>query len=205
MPIDGDFIGALQLWLYPEGDIVPQVRVDMGEPVLEADEIPTTLIAKSPNDPVVNVPLDVADKKLVHKSIIVTCLSMGNPHCVTFVDEVNDDWVLGIGPKIEMNAHFPNRVNAEFVQVLAPGEVTMRVWERGTGETMACGTGASAVCVAGVLAGMTERRIVAQLPGGTLELEWGDDNHVYMTGPAEEVFSGDWNPSVVHTLENAGT
>ena len=85
----------------------------------------------------------------------VTCVSMGNPHCVTFVDELSDDWVLGVGPQIERHPHFPRRVNAEFVEVISPAEVRMRVWERGSGETLACGTGACASCVAGVLAGRT--------------------------------------------------
>ena len=117
---------------------------------------------------------------------------MGNPHCITFVDELSDDWVLGVGPKIETDLHFPRRVNAEFVQVLTRKEVRMRVWERGSGETLACGTGACAVCVAGVLSGHTGRKIVAHLPGGDLELHWADDGHVHMTGPAVEVFSGEW-------------
>jgi diaminopimelate epimerase len=93
---------------------------------------------------------------------------------------------------VETAPEFPKRVNAEFVQVLSPERVKMRVWERGSGETLACGTGASAVCVAGVLTGRTGRKISADLPGGTLELEWADDDHVYMTGPAVEVFSGEW-------------
>jgi diaminopimelate epimerase len=108
------------------------------------------------------------------------------------VDEPTDEWVLGVGPKVEVDPHFPRKVNAEFVQVLSKNEVRMRVWERGSGETMACGTGASAVCVAGVLAGKTGRKILAHLPGGDLELEWGEDNHVYKTGPAVEVFTGEW-------------
>ena len=121
---------------------------------------------------------------------------MGNPHCVTFVDELTDDWVLGIGPQVEVDSHFPASVNVEFVEVLSPREVRQRTWERGSGETLACGTGASAVCVAGVLAGHTERKIVVHLPGGDLELEWSDaDQHVYMTGPATEVFTGQWNES----------
>jgi diaminopimelate epimerase len=117
---------------------------------------------------------------------------MGNPHCITFVNEVNDDWVLRVGPEVEKHPAFPKRVNAEFVQVLSRRELRMRVWERGSGETLACGTGASAVCVAAVLNGLTDRHIVAHLPGGDLELEWGDSNEVFMTGPAVEVFSGDW-------------
>jgi diaminopimelate epimerase len=112
---------------------------------------------------------------------------------VTFVDELTDEWVLGIGPKVEVDAHFPNRVNAEFVRVKSRAEVEMRVWERGSGETLACGTGACAVCVAGALTERTDRRIVAHLPGGNLDLYWAEDNHVYMTGPATEVFSGEWN------------
>lgn len=118
---------------------------------------------------------------------------MGNPHCITFVERLNDYWVLVVGPKIETDPHFPRRINAEFVEVLSPREVRVRVWERGAGETLACGTGASAVCVAGVLTGRTERKILAHLLGGDLELEWPEDNHVYMTGPAVEVFSGEWS------------
>ena len=101
--------------------------------------------------------------------------------------------MLSVGPRIETDPRFPRRVNAEFVQVLSPNEVRMRVWERGSGETLACGTGACAVCVAGALTGRTERRMLARLPGGNLELEWATDNHVYLTGEAVEVFSGVWD------------
>ncbi len=176
--------GVLSLELEVSGGRVDRVRVDMGEPILDADRIPTTL----PGSPVVNAPLKIARKRLC-----VTCVSMGNPHCVTYVDRLADDWVLGIGPKIENDPHFPRRVNAEFVEVISPQEVRMRVWERGSGETLACGTGASAVCVAGVLSERTERKILAHLPGGDLDLHWADDNHVYLTGPAVEVFSGQWD------------
>ncbi|MEX1223437.1 MAG: diaminopimelate epimerase, partial [Pirellulales bacterium] len=124
----------------------------------------------------------------------VTCVSMGNPHCVVFVEEPSDEWVLGVGPQVETGPWFPNKVNVEFVQVHSPGEVSQRTWERGSGETLACGTGASAVCVAGVLTGRTERKIVNHLLGGDLELEWAENNHVYMTGPAVEVFTGHWPP-----------
>ena len=118
---------------------------------------------------------------------------MGNPHCVTFVDELTDALVLGVGPRVENHPAFPRRVNAEFVKVNRPDDVTVRVWERGSGETLACGTGACAVVVAGVLTKRTERRITAHLPGGDLQLEWEEkDQRVYMTGPAVEVFSGDW-------------
>jgi diaminopimelate epimerase len=176
--------GVLTLELEVEGGEARRVRVDMGEPILQADRIPTTLSG----DPVVEAPLEVGGRTLR-----VTCVSMGNPHCITFVDEVSDDWVLGLGPQVERHPAFPRKVNAEFARVNAPDDVTLRVWERGSGETLACGTGASATCVAGVLTGRTGRRITAHLPGGDLLLEWSEaDNHVYMTGPAVEVFSGEW-------------
>ncbi|HVX10309.1 MAG TPA: diaminopimelate epimerase [Pirellulales bacterium] len=178
--------GVLTLEVHVIDGLVERVRVDMGQPILNAADIPTTL----PGNPVVRKRLPVAGHDLD-----VTCVSMGNPHCVTYVDRLSDEWVLGIGPKIETDPHFPRRVNAEFVEVISPREVRMRVWERGSGETLACGTGASAVCVAGVLAGMTERSILAHLPGGDLELEWAANDHVYMTGPAVEVFSGEWMPA----------
>jgi diaminopimelate epimerase len=182
--------GVLSLQLEMNGNVVNRVCVDMGEPVLEAEKIPTTL----PGSPVVDCVLKVEGTELVAgRTLSVTCVSMGNPHCITFVDEASDELVLGLGPQVERHASFPNRVNAEFVEVISPTEVRQRTWERGSGETMACGTGASAVCVAGVLSGRTDRKIVDHLLGGDLELEWSDDNHVYMTGPAEEVFSGEWD------------
>ncbi|HUY33144.1 MAG TPA: diaminopimelate epimerase [Pirellulales bacterium] len=176
--------GVLSLDLELVAGLVERVRVDMGPPILEAAEIPTTLRG----DPVVLAPLAVDGR-----SLEVTCVSMGNPHAITYVERLDDDWVLGLGPKIETDPHFPRRVNAEFVEVLAPNEVRMRVWERGSGETLACGTGAGAVCVAGVLTGRTERKILAHLPGGDLQLEWAENDRVYMTGPAVEVFSGDYS------------
>lgn len=176
--------GVLTLELETVAGRAERVRVDMGEPILAASRIPTTL----PGDPVVNQPLTVAGR-----TFPVTSVSMGNPHCVVFVDRADDDWVLNVGPKVETAKEFPARVNVEFVEVLSPREVRQRTWERGSGETWACGTGASAVCVAGVLAGRTERRIVNHLVGGDLELYWNEtNNRVYMTGPATEVFSGEW-------------
>ena len=178
----------LTLNLYLSQGQVDRVRVDMGEPVLKPADIPTTLRGLSDKDPACNVPLVLSDRQFD-----VTCVSMGNPHCVTFVEELTDDWVLRIGPQIEADPHFPNRINAEFVEILSPSKVRQRTWERGSGETMACGTGASATCVAGVLTKKTGRRILVHLPGGDLEIEWSEaDNHVYMTGPAAEVFSGNW-------------
>jgi diaminopimelate epimerase len=181
--------GILTLKLEVAGGRVERVRVDMGEPVLQGALIPTTL----PGGLVVDADLRLFDLNGVSRTLSVTCVSMGNPHCITFVDDLSDALVLGVGPKIETDPHFPRRVNAEFVQVLSRKEVRMRVWERGSGETLACGTGACAVCVAGVLSGHTGRKILAHLPGGDLELHWDDDGHVHMTGPAVEVFSGEWD------------
>lgn len=176
--------GVLTLDLEISNGKVHLVRVDMGEPILEGQRIPTTL----PGNPPMNLDLKVGDQTLK-----VTCLSMGNPHCITFVPEITDTLVHGIGPRVEHHQAFPRRTNVEFVKVNRPDDVTVRVWERGSGETMACGTGACAVAVAGVLTGRTQRRIIAHLPGGDLDLNWSEkDNHVYMTGPAVEVFSGDW-------------
>ena len=176
--------GVLAVDLETQAGTVRRVRVDMGEPILQADRIPTRL----PGDPVVDAALTVAGCTLA-----VTCVSMGNPHCVIYREQLNDELVLGLGPQLENHPDFPSRVNVEFVQVLCPGEVRQRTWERGSGETLACGTGASAVCVAGVLTGRTQRKVTVHLRGGDLDLEWNeDDNHVYLTGPAEEVFRGDW-------------
>ena len=175
----------------------------MGTPILKATEIPTTL----PGDPPVNVLLEidpgergdfgelsrvVSTPWCAPSSLEVTCVSVGNPHCVTFVEELSDELVRTVGPLIECHSAFPNRVNVEFVQVISPQNVAMRVWERGTGETLACGSGASAVVVAGSLTGRTERRITCHLRGGELELEWSASGDVFLTGPAVEVFSGDW-------------
>lgn len=176
--------GVLSLELETSGGLAKQIRVDMGEPILEAGKIPTTLAGNPP----INVPITAGERTL-H----VTCVSMGNPHCITFVDEITDALVHGIGPSVEHHPAFPRRVNAEFVRVVKPDEAVMRVWERGSGETLACGTGACAVTVAGVLTGKTQRKLLIHLVGGDLQLHWSEtDNHVYMTGPAAEVFSGDW-------------
>ncbi len=176
--------GVLTLDLDVSDGRVGQVTVDIGEPILEATRIPTTLPGNPPKDAALEFP---------GRTLRVTCVSMGNPHCITYVDEITDDWVLRVGPQVERHAAFPRRTNAEFVRVNRPNDVTVRVWERGSGETLACGTGACAVAVAGVLTGRTQRQIVAHLPGGDLQLHWSEkDNHVYMTGPAVEVFSGEW-------------
>jgi len=180
--------GVLKLDLEIRGGAVRLVRVDMGEPILEARRVPTTLPGNAANGAAVNVPLEIAGQMMA-----VTCVSMGNPHCVTYVDEITDVQFLSVGPRAEKHPAFPNRTNVEFVRINRPDDVTMRVWERGSGETLACGTGACAVAVAGVLTGRTARTITARLTGGDLQLEWSaNDNHVYMTGPAVEVFSGEW-------------
>jgi len=183
----GGVVRTLELTVH--NSKVDKVRVDMGAPILTAEQIPTILRSPAgPQQPVVNVPIEIAGRPLA-----VTAVSMGNPHCVTFVDELNDEWVLNIGPKLEVDARFPKRVNCEFVQVLSRGELRQRTWERGSGETLACGSGACAVCVAGVLTGRSDRKVLVHLPGGDLSIEWNEaNNHVFMTGPAVEVFSGEW-------------
>lgn len=161
-----------------------QVRVDMGTPRLLAAEIPTTLVASSRQ--VIEEPLEVAGK-----SWLVTCVSMGNPHCVTFVDEVAAIPLEVIGPQFEHHPVFPKRTNTEFIQVIRRNYLKMRVWERGAGATLACGTGACASLVAAVLTGRCERFATVELPGGCLEIEWSaTDEHLYMTGPAVRVFEG---------------
>jgi diaminopimelate epimerase len=176
--------GVLTLELDIKGGAVQRVRVDMGEPILEAARIPTRL----PGNPPVDGPLEISGE-----TYRVTCVSMGNPHCVLFVDSLTDALVLGTGPPIERHEAFPRRTNAEFVVRNRADDVSVRVWERGSGETLACGTGACAVAVAGALSGRTQRRLAVHLPGGDLDLFWSDaDNHVYLTGPAVEVFTGEW-------------
>jgi diaminopimelate epimerase len=162
-----------------------QVTVDMGPPYLLAKEIPTTLTTAE--DKVVAVPLTVAAQPWA-----VTCVSMGNPHCITFVDDVAAIPLESLGPQFECHSAFPQRINTEFIQVVRPDYLKMRVWERGAGITLACGTGACAALVAGVLNGRCDRSATVELPGGPLHIEWtATNNRVYMTGPAELVFRGD--------------
>jgi diaminopimelate epimerase len=161
-----------------------KVKVDMGMPQLLAAQIPTTLAAAE--DKVINVPMEVAGQ-----SWDVTCVSMGNPHCITFVEDVAAIPLATIGPKFEHHSAFPQRTNTEFIEIVRSDYLKMRVWERGAGATMACGTGACAVVVAGVLTGRCDRWTTVELPGGCLEIEWSEhDQRVYMTGPAQEVFKG---------------
>jgi diaminopimelate epimerase len=163
-----------------------QVTVDMGLPWLLAEEIPTTLTEGQ--EKVINHPLEVGDQ-----SWNVTCVSMGNPHCIIFVEDVSAIRLEKIGPKFEHHSVFPKRINVEFIEVVRPDYLKMRVWERGAGITLACGTGACASLVAGVLNQRCDRKATIELPGGCLLIEWSEhDQHLYMTGPAEKVFAGVW-------------
>ncbi len=163
---------------------VRRVCVNMGQPILRPADIPVAIEAER----VVNEAIEIAGRDL-----LMTCVSMGNPHAVFFCDDLNEIELGRIGPLVEHHEIFPNRINAHFVKLQAPDEFTMRTWERGSGITMACGTGACACVVAGVLTGRCERKVLAHLPGGDLDLNWcQEDNCVYMTGPAVEVFTGHW-------------
>jgi diaminopimelate epimerase len=189
--------GVLTLELTLKNGKVDQVTVNMGEPILE--------LAKIPVDPShlrkvtaheYEMPLDHPKREQwdLPAECVATFVSMGNPHCVIYVPDVKSLELELLGPIVERHPAFPKRVNAHWAQVLSPNEVRMRTWERGSGITWACGTGACSVCVAGVLTGRTQRKLLAHLPGGDLYLEWREpDNCVYMTGPATEVFSGEWN------------
>jgi diaminopimelate epimerase len=161
-----------------------RVTVDMGRPILAPAKIPTTLGAGE--GPVLDVPVEVEGRTLA-----VSSVSMGNPHAVVFVDDPESFPVETLGPVLEHHPAFPNRVNVEFVRAESRTLVRQRTWERGTGETLACGSGACAVAVASMLRGVVDRRVTIALRGGELEIEWADDAaHVWMTGPAAEVFAG---------------
>lgn len=176
----------------PQGK-VEEVCVDMGLPILPAAQVPVA-VSQLPSgcpkadEPIVKLPLSIPSGVFP-----MTCVSMGNPHAVFFVDDLGKIDLYKDGPFVEKHPAFPDRVNAHFVQMISPGEVKMLTWERGSGATQACGTGACAVAVAGVLEERLERTVTAHLPGGDLELQWSDDGKVYMTGPAEESFTGCWN------------
>lgn len=170
------------------GLIVPrfdgeQVTVDMGPPRLMAEEIPTTLVPKG--EKVLNLPLPEPWSRFT-----VTTVSMGNPHAVIFVDDLEQVELANWGPAIESHPAFPERINVHFVQVLHPTHLKVKVWERGAGPTLACGTGACAILVAAVLNQKAEKRATVELPGGPLEIYWDDGHHVFMTGPAQRVFTG---------------
>jgi diaminopimelate epimerase len=176
--------GIIRPRLRVTGSEVTEVRVDMGEPRLRRSEIPM----KGPDQDRV-----VAERiRVLGYRQEITAVSMGNPHCVIFVDNVERAKVGEIGPAIEHHDLFPRRTNVEFAQIVGEGRIEMRVWERGAGETLACGTGASAVVVAGVLNGLSPRKATVHLRGGDLKVHWNqEDNHVFVEGPAEEVCTGE--------------
>ena len=165
---------------------VKTVEVDMGAPILEATKIPVSSSAKIEDKKV------KAEVKVKNKKIELTCVSMGNPHAVTFVNNIKNFKVAEYGPILENADIFPEKANIEFVEVVDKNNIKMRVWERGSGETLACGTGACSSVVASRLNGYTDRKVNVQLLGGNLEIEWKPNNHVHMTGPAVTVFKGEW-------------
>jgi diaminopimelate epimerase len=167
-----------------ENDQISGVEVDMGEPRLKRSEIP---MLGEEQEHVINEEI-----MLSHKACRATCVSMGNPHCVIFVKSFKDIDFLRDGPAIETAEKFPEGTNVEFARIQSQNEVEVKVWERGAGETLACGTGACAVVVAGVLNGLLNRKTTVNLPGGPLEIEWEEDNHVCMRGPAETIFKGEY-------------
>jgi len=177
--------GILSVGLITDSnDKVEKVCVNMGQPILKPADIPVQM----PGEKVIEQPVEILGQEL-----LMTCVSMGNPHAVFFCDNVELIKLKKLGPAIENHSLFPNRVNVHFVQADKPTEFTMRTWERGCGITLACGTGACAACVAAVLTSRCERICTAHLPGGDLNLNWcEEDNCVYMTGPAVEVFEGVW-------------
>ena len=175
--------GVKTLQLNVEKGKVKTVRVDMGEPILTPKEIP--VIAEE--EPVKNLKLKAKDKEFTF-----TCVSMGNPHAITFVENTKAFDVETYGKILEVDKAFPNKTNVEFIKVVDKNHINMRVWERGAGETLACGTGACASVVACCLNGLTENKVNVELLGGILEIEWNkEDKHVYMTGPAVTVFEGE--------------
>jgi diaminopimelate epimerase len=177
--------GIKVLELTVEDELVETVRVDMGEPILLSDLIPVR--AKGTKAPHVNITLE-------EDTFDFTCVSMGNPHAITFVDEITDKQIHVYGPQIEENPFFPDKTNVEFASIVNHGTIDMRVWERGSGETLACCTGSCATLVAAVLGGKTDREVIIRLLGGDLYVEWdAETNHIFMTGPAEVVFTGTWS------------
>jgi diaminopimelate epimerase len=174
--------GVKVLALSKRGEQVVSVSVDMGEPILDGPRIPVAAEGQ-----VIDAPLEIGGREYR-----VTCVSMGNPHCVVFTDDVDALDLEHLGPRFEHHPFFPHRVNTEFVRIDSPTRLRMRVWERGSGETAACGTGACAALVAAVLTHRAERHAVLQLNGGDLDVEWrASDGHVIMSGPAEEAFRGE--------------
>ena len=183
--------GMKELRLNVEDGKVRSVRVDMGAPELTPERIPVDpgkLGLKAGAEEAKDIPMRIRDREFR-----VTCVSMGNPHCVVFQDEVEDWPIEAWGPEFENHPAFPKRINTEFARVIDREHIRMRVWERGSGETLACGTGACATLTAAVMNGLTERKAQLELNGGNLEIEWDEKTgHILMTGPAEFVFDGEW-------------
>ena len=176
--------GIIKPELLFEAGKVNQVKVDMGEPALKRSQIPM----KGPEqDQIVDETLTVKEQE-----VEISCVSMGNPHCVIFIEDAEAAPVRELGPKIETHDVFPENTNVEFIEVMNKEELKMRVWERGAGVTLACGTGACGSTVASILRGATNNQVTVHLLGGDLIIEWAANNHVYMTGPATEVFTGQW-------------
>lgn len=174
--------GIKTLVLNVEDDKVKTVRVDMGSPILEAKEVPVI----SDKEQVIDEPITIDNREYK-----ITCVSMGNPHAITFIDDTDSLDIESIGPKFEKNEIFPDRINTEFIQIVDRNTIKMRVWERGSGETLACGTGACASVVACVLNNLTEDKVTVKLLGGDLFIEYNrEENTVYMTGPARVSFVG---------------
>ncbi len=177
--------GIKHLELTVKDGKVEKVRVNMGEPILECEKIPV----KADTETAIDTPIEVDGTEYR-----MTCVSMGNPHAVVYVDDVAHFDLEHIGPRFEHHERFPARVNTEFVRVTDRHNIDMRVWERGSGETWACGTGACATAVASILNGLTDHDVTIHLRGGDLEISWdpdGEDKSVYMTGPAAAVFDGE--------------
>ncbi len=180
--------GLMKVQVTVRNNLVEQATIDMGEPILEPEKIPTTLKWDHSHQATISAE---------GKEFIITCVSMGNPHGIIFVDKITDEHIHRFGRALETHPVFPRRANIEFVEVINRQEANMRVWERGSGETLACGTGACAVAVAGILTNRFDHKVLIHLTGGDLQIEWAKDKglesgHVFLTGPAVEVFSGDW-------------
>ena len=176
--------GLREVFLLFKDSKLSATKVNMGRPTFKASDIPMDVDEHEFIDDTIEVNGD---------KIKATCLSVGNPHCVIFVEDVEEAPVRELGSKIENLSVFPNRINVEFAQVIGSSEMRLRVWERGAGETLACGTGACAVVLAGVRNKLSSRKVRVHLPGGSLDVEWADDDLVYMTGSSEEVFRGEVN------------
>ncbi len=192
--------GIVEPRLYVRRKQVTRVRVDMGKPRLTRAEVPMRVKGKPGSDRVIDEPLKVRGEK-----VSVTCVSMGNPHCVLFVKHVKTAPVDSLGPAIENHSAFPQRVNVEFVEVRDSSNIALRVWERGAGETLACGTGSCAAVVACNLTERTGREVTARLLGGELEIQWAGNDHVLLAGAAEEIYSGEFDVDALLAARPAAT